>query len=135
MIFLGLSTLKSLIKGTLSVISCVLEFLIRRLDSVPWHTWYEKREVVYLRMQSWSSLQDRWGWWDNTTSTIESLSTNSINLLLYSQVAPYKRIRRVAFTTSIPKNQSGKILRKDLIQLATSKLWIVWSQWQFHFSG
>ncbi|KAG0472696.1 hypothetical protein HPP92_014553 [Vanilla planifolia] len=38
------------------------------------------------------------------------------------QVAPYKRIRRVAFVASIPKNPSGKILRKDLISLATSKL-------------
>ncbi|MFS7913817.1 putative AMP-binding enzyme domain-containing protein [Helianthus anomalus] len=38
------------------------------------------------------------------------------------QVAPYKRIRRVAFIGSVPKNLSGKILRKDLIQLATSKL-------------
>ncbi|RVW50888.1 4-coumarate--CoA ligase-like 5 [Vitis vinifera] len=37
-------------------------------------------------------------------------------------VAPYKRIRRVAFVASIPKTPSGKILRKDLIQLATSKL-------------
>lgn len=36
------------------------------------------------------------------------------------QVAPYKRIRRVAFATAIPKNASGKILRKDLIKLATS---------------
>lgn len=38
------------------------------------------------------------------------------------QVAPYKRIRKVAFVASIPKNPSGKILRKDLIKLATSKL-------------
>lgn len=38
------------------------------------------------------------------------------------QVAPYKRVRRVAFVNSIPKNPSGKILRKDLIKLATSKL-------------
>ncbi|XP_076924828.1 peroxisomal OPC-8:0-CoA ligase 1-like [Bidens hawaiensis] len=37
------------------------------------------------------------------------------------QVAPYKRIRRVAFIGSVPKNPSGKILRKDLIQHATSK--------------
>ena len=59
-------------------------------------------------------------------------------LLLYSQVAPYKKIRRVAFIASIPKNQSGKILRKDLVQLATSKLWIVWFsagilRWQWTF--
>lgn len=38
------------------------------------------------------------------------------------QVAPYKRVRRVTFIGAIPKNPSGKILRKDLIQLATSKL-------------
>ncbi|KAL3641075.1 4-coumarate--CoA ligase-like 5 [Castilleja foliolosa] len=38
------------------------------------------------------------------------------------QVAPYKRIRRVAFVASIPKNPSGKILRKDLIKLALSKI-------------
>lgn len=41
---------------------------------------------------------------------------------VYIQVAPYKRIRKVAFISSIPKNASGKILRKDLIKLATSKL-------------
>lgn len=45
-----------------------------------------------------------------------------INKVLNIQVAPYKRIRRVAFVASIPKNASGKILRKDLIKLATSKL-------------
>ncbi|XP_058725435.1 probable CoA ligase CCL5 [Vicia villosa] len=38
------------------------------------------------------------------------------------QVAPYKKIRKVAFISSIPKNPSGKILRKDLIALASSKL-------------
>ncbi|KAF8390606.1 hypothetical protein HHK36_025133 [Tetracentron sinense] len=36
------------------------------------------------------------------------------------QVAPYKKIRRVSFTNSIPKNAPGKILRKDLIKLALS---------------
>lgn len=38
------------------------------------------------------------------------------------QVAPYKRIRRVAFVQDVPKNASGKILRKDLINLSISKL-------------
>ncbi|KAF8406683.1 hypothetical protein HHK36_008774 [Tetracentron sinense] len=38
------------------------------------------------------------------------------------EVAPQKKIRRVAFVDAIPKNPSGKILRKDLIKLATSKL-------------
>lgn len=40
------------------------------------------------------------------------------------QVSAYKKIRRVAFVTSIPKSPSGKILRKDLIgqALSTSRL-------------
>ncbi|KAM3306892.1 4-coumarate-CoA ligase-like 9 [Capsicum chacoense] len=40
------------------------------------------------------------------------------------QVAPYKKIRRVAFVSSIPKGPSGKILRKELkkIHLPESKL-------------
>lgn len=39
-----------------------------------------------------------------------------------AQVAHYKRIRRVKFVNSIPRNASGKILRRDLIKLATSTL-------------
>ncbi|CAL9224464.1 unnamed protein product [Arabidopsis halleri] len=38
------------------------------------------------------------------------------------QVAPYKKIRKVAFIDSIPKTPSGKTLRKDLIKFAISKL-------------
>ncbi|KAE8736333.1 ankyrin-3-like [Hibiscus syriacus] len=41
------------------------------------------------------------------------------------QVSPYKRIRRVMFIDSLPKNASGKILRKELVTKllsATSKL-------------
>ncbi|KAF5740927.1 4-coumarate--CoA ligase-like 5-like [Tripterygium wilfordii] len=50
------------------------------------------------------------------------LSASAIMDFVARQVAPYKKIRRVAFITSIPKNPSGKILRKNLIQLSTSKL-------------
>lgn len=50
------------------------------------------------------------------------LSKSEVMDFIAKQVAPYKRVRRVAFITSIPKNPSGKILRKDLIKLATSKL-------------
>ncbi|KAH9299730.1 hypothetical protein KI387_031412, partial [Taxus chinensis] len=39
-----------------------------------------------------------------------------------AQVAPYKKVRKVAFVKSIPKSAAGKILRKDLLLLATSKL-------------
>lgn len=49
-----------------------------------------------------------------------SLSENQVMDFVATQVAPYKRIRRVAFVDSIPKNASGKILRKDLIKIATS---------------
>ncbi|CAL0328703.1 unnamed protein product [Lupinus luteus] len=51
-----------------------------------------------------------------------NLSENEVIDFVAKQVAPYKRIRRVVFTSSVPKNPSGKILRKDLIKLATSKL-------------
>ncbi|CAF1981963.1 BnaC07g15330D [Brassica napus] len=45
-----------------------------------------------------------------------------IDFVSKQQVAPYKKIRKVAFINSIPKNPSGKTLRKDLIKLATSKI-------------
>ncbi|KAK1419715.1 hypothetical protein QVD17_28994 [Tagetes erecta] len=51
-----------------------------------------------------------------------NLTEKGVMDFISNQVAPYKRIRRVAFIGSVPKNPSGKILRKDLIQLATSKL-------------
>ncbi|KAK2660852.1 hypothetical protein Ddye_007385 [Dipteronia dyeriana] len=52
----------------------------------------------------------------------DDLSEIAVMDFVAKQVAPYKRIRRVAFAASIPKTPSGKILRKDLIKLATSKL-------------
>lgn len=54
--------------------------------------------------------------------TGSSISESAIMDFIAKQVAPYKRIRRVAFTASVPKNPSGKILRKDLIKLAVSKM-------------
>ncbi|KAK2398366.1 AMP-dependent synthetase and ligase family protein [Trifolium repens] len=54
--------------------------------------------------------------------TGSNLSETQVMDFVAEQVAPYKRIRKVAFISSIPKNPSGKILRKDLIKLATSKL-------------
>ncbi|CAN0927364.1 Probable CoA ligase CCL5 [Linum grandiflorum] len=50
------------------------------------------------------------------------LSDRDVMGFIAEQVAPYKRVRRVAFIDAVPKNPSGKILRKDLIKLATSKL-------------
>nr|QYV42686.1 phenylalanoyl CoA ligase [Taxus cuspidata] len=50
------------------------------------------------------------------------LSEASIIEFVAQQVAPYKKVRRVGFVKEIPKNAAGKLLRKDLIKLATSKL-------------
>ncbi|CAI9763863.1 unnamed protein product [Fraxinus pennsylvanica] len=54
--------------------------------------------------------------------TGSSISESAVMDFIAKQVAPYKRIRQVAFTAAVPKNPSGKILRKDLIKLAVSKL-------------
>ncbi|KAK1362253.1 4-coumarate--CoA ligase-like 5 [Heracleum sosnowskyi] len=50
------------------------------------------------------------------------ISQSGVMDFITRQVAPYKKIRKVAFVASVPKTPSGKILRKDLIRLATSKL-------------
>ncbi|KAF5455991.1 hypothetical protein F2P56_025510 [Juglans regia] len=52
--------------------------------------------------------------------TGSNLSDVAVMDFVTAQVAPYKRIRRVAFVASIPKNASGKILRKNLMQLTTT---------------
>ncbi|XP_057820945.2 probable CoA ligase CCL5 [Cryptomeria japonica] len=51
-----------------------------------------------------------------------TLSEATVIDFVAKQVAPYKKVRRVAFVNGIPKTAVGKILRKDLIKLSTSKL-------------
>ncbi|KAF4395071.1 hypothetical protein G4B88_017941 [Cannabis sativa] len=41
--------------------------------------------------------------------------------LTEAQVAPYKKVRRVAFINAIPKSPAGKILRRELVNHALSK--------------
>ncbi|CAI0381079.1 unnamed protein product [Linum tenue] len=50
-------------------------------------------------------------------STISELQVKEY---IAKQVAPYKRLHRVLFTESLPKNAQGKLLRKDLTRLAMS---------------
>ncbi|OVA17556.1 AMP-dependent synthetase/ligase [Macleaya cordata] len=49
-----------------------------------------------------------------------SIDESQVMDFIAKQVAPYKKIRKVAFIDSIPKNAPGKILRKELIRLALS---------------
>ncbi|GAB2240899.1 hypothetical protein Droror1_Dr00021417 [Drosera rotundifolia] len=49
-----------------------------------------------------------------------SISGDHIMGFIAKQVAPYKKIRRVAFIDSIPKNPAGKILRRLLVSHAVS---------------
>ncbi|CAN0896188.1 4-coumarate--CoA ligase-like 9 [Linum grandiflorum] len=53
-----------------------------------------------------------------------TVSESQIKDFVADQVAPYKRIRRVLFIESLPKNAQGKVLRKDLTKLlmSTAKL-------------
>ncbi|THU67671.1 hypothetical protein C4D60_Mb05t27160 [Musa balbisiana] len=48
------------------------------------------------------------------------LSDEEVMDFVGKQVAPYKRIRRIAFVSSIPKSPAGKILRRELINQALS---------------
>ncbi|CAK9176277.1 unnamed protein product [Ilex paraguariensis] len=49
-----------------------------------------------------------------------NISDAQIMNFIAKQVAPYKKIRRVAFINAIPKSPAGKILRRELVQHALS---------------
>ncbi|XP_009114500.1 4-coumarate--CoA ligase-like 7 isoform X2 [Brassica rapa] len=53
----------------------------------------------------------------NTTITEED-----IQKFIAKQVAPYKRLRRVSFVSSVPKTAAGKLLRRELVQQVRSKM-------------
>lgn len=49
-----------------------------------------------------------------------TISESQIKDFIAKQVAPYKKIRRVWFVESLPKNATGKVLRKELLKIALS---------------
>ncbi|KAI3780049.1 hypothetical protein L2E82_09911 [Cichorium intybus] len=55
-----------------------------------------------------------------------TINETQVKDFVAKQVAPYKKLRRVRFIDAIPKNAPGKVLRKELINIAlaniTSKL-------------
>lgn len=55
-------------------------------------------------------------------SPASTLSEAEVMKFVSEQVAPYKKIRRVAFVTAIPKSSSGKVLRRELMNKIESRL-------------
>jgi len=49
---------------------------------------------------------------------VSDVSPDFLVVTFFLQVAPYKKIRRVAFINSIPKSPAGKILRRELVNHA-----------------
>lgn len=50
------------------------------------------------------------------------ISEENVMDFVAAQVAPYKKVRKMVFTDSIPKSAAGKILRRELRNCLTSRL-------------